>query len=61
MGKDTTKHKWVGRPGIPSVWANFQGDSRASFADYAGEERVVTTSSAYSSITTFLVYISGVC
>ena len=45
---------------IPFVWANFQGDSRASFADYTGEERVVTTSAAYSSVTMFLVYTSGV-
>ena len=58
MGKDTTKHKWVGRPGIPSVWANFQGDSRASFADYTGEGKVVTISPAYSSVTTSLVYPS---
>ena len=47
------------RPGIPSVWANFQGDSRASFADYSGEERVVTTSSVYIPVTTFLVHKKG--
>ena len=49
----------VERPGIPSVWANFQGDSRAYFADYSGEERVVTTSSVYISVTMFLVHKKG--
>ena len=41
------------------MWENFQGDSRASFADYTGEERVVTILSAYSGVTTFLVYTKG--
>ena len=49
----------LGRPGIPFLWANFQGNSPASFADYTGGKRVVTASSVYSCITTFLVHTRG--
>ena len=41
------------------MWAHFNGDSRASFADYTGEERVVTIPSVYSGVMTFLVYTRG--
>ena len=58
--KGTTKHKWGGKAGDSFVWANFQGNSRASFADYTGGKRVVTTSSVYSCITTFLFTQGGV-
>ena len=49
----------MGRPGIPFVWANFQGNSRESFADYTGGKSVVTTASVYSCVTTFLVHTRG--
>ena len=49
----------AGRPGIPFVWVNFQWNSRASFADYTGERKVVMTSSVYFFITTFLVNTRG--
>ena len=47
------------RLGIPSVWTNFQENSWASFADYSGEERVVTTSSVFIPITRFLIHKNG--